>query len=148
MERLAGLGLSRRPAVGTRLVVKPKKELGQHWLHDIETLYSIAETANVTDKDFILEVGPGLGTLTEVLLSQGAHVTAVEYDKVLYEKLRNDATNLFGPDSAQLNLVHEDILKFDLTKMPNDYKVVANIPYYLTSNLVRVLSETPNPPAS
>lgn len=136
---------------GQRLVlnmVKAKKELGQHWLHDDETLEAICEIAHVNEQDIVLEVGPGLGTLTEVLLSHGATVTAVEFDKELYENLKTDAEKLYSSDAQRLSVVNQDILKFDLTKLPKGYKVVANIPYYLTSNLVRVFSETSNPPKS
>ena len=58
----------------------PKKSLGQHWLHDTSSLVAMAEAAEVQSGDTVLEVGPGLGTLTEVLLARGAHVTAVEFD--------------------------------------------------------------------
>jgi 16S rRNA (adenine1518-N6/adenine1519-N6)-dimethyltransferase len=118
----------------------PKKSLGQHWLHDAASLQAMCEAANVTSSDTVLEIGPGLGTLTELLVRQAKAVVAVEFDPQLAEQLpsRVSATNL--------EVVNEDILSFDLTSMPADFKVVANIPYYLTSNLVRVLSESPNQP--
>jgi 16S rRNA (adenine1518-N6/adenine1519-N6)-dimethyltransferase len=124
--------------------MKPKKQLGQHWLHDEYSLESMAEMAPITEDDFVLEVGPGLGTLTEVLLNRGSKVLAVEYDRELYEALCRSS---FAKDD-NLEIIHNDILKVDLTQLPENYKVVANIPYYLTSNLVRVLSESTNPPAS
>lgn len=124
--------------------VIPKKSLGQHWLYDADTLEHIVDCANVRAGDYVLEVGPGLGTLTERLLHRGARVTAVEFDHDLAEKLR---TRNFGslPAEASLTIVESDILQFDLRQMPAGYKVVANIPYYLTSNLIRVLSESGNP---
>lgn len=122
--------------------MKPKKKLGQHWLHDQTSLMAMADIAKVGEGDVVLEIGPGLGTLTKVLLERGAKVVAVEYDRELYERL----TEEWSDDNLQL--VHSDILRFDLTKLPTDYKVVANIPYYLTSNLVRVLSESSNSPKS
>ncbi|MDC6625438.1 hypothetical protein OEZ82_25755, partial [Leclercia adecarboxylata] len=83
--------------------------------------------------------GPGLGTLTKKLLERGAIVTAVEFDHDL-------AIGLPGRvQHANLSIVEQDILKFDLTKLPAGYKVVANIPYYLTSKLLRVLCESTNP---
>ena len=129
-------------------MITPKKALGQHWLHDTETLYQIAEIAKINPGDHILEIGPGLGTLTEVLLSYEAHVVAVEYDTTLFESMKSEAKKLFRSDAERLTMVNQDILKFDLTKLPSNYKVVANIPYYLTSNLIRVLSESTNPPLS
>ncbi len=126
--------------------INPKKSLGQHWLRDETSLISMVELAEVGDADEVVEVGPGLGTLTAKLLSAGAYVTAVEYDSELYNKLHKEKQHLFGDKSANIELVNQDILSFRFDKMPKDYKVVANIPYYLTSNLIRVLSETNNQP--
>jgi 16S rRNA (adenine1518-N6/adenine1519-N6)-dimethyltransferase len=119
----------------------PKKSLGQHWLHDESTLRAIVDAAGVSAGDHVLEIGPGLGTLTRQLLARAAQVTAVEFDETL-------ATNLgreIGSPKDNLTVVQSDILRFDLTSLPARYKVVANIPYYLTSNLIRVLSESSNP---
>lgn len=118
-----------------------KKSLGQHWLTDPDTLQAMCDAAAVAKDDTILEIGPGLGTLTELLVAQAAQVVAVEFDAHLARELphRVPATNL--------RVVAEDILTFDLTSLPAGYKVVANIPYYLTSNLIRVLSESANPPS-
>jgi len=122
----------------------PKKSLGQHWLNDAPTLDHIVDCAAVEAGDRVLEIGPGLGSLTERLLHRGAIVTAVEFDHDLAVRLR---TRNFGslPAGASLTIVESDILQFDLRQMPAGYKVVANIPYYLTSNLIRVLSESGNP---
>jgi 16S rRNA (adenine1518-N6/adenine1519-N6)-dimethyltransferase len=118
----------------------PNKSLGQHWLHDQTVLEDIVGSADITADDVVLEIGPGLGTLTAVLVGQAKRVVAVEFDHTLavYLLTRVKADNL--------QIVESDILKFDLTTLPAHYKVVANIPYYLTSNLIRVLSETSNPP--
>lgn len=114
--------------------------MGQHWLSDPVTLEAIAELSEIRRTDTVLEIGPGLGTLTHYLVRQAAHVVAVEFD----EKL---ATRLPAKIGAKnLEVIREDILKFDLTGLPTHYKVVANIPYYLTSNLLRTLSESSNPP--
>jgi 16S rRNA (adenine1518-N6/adenine1519-N6)-dimethyltransferase len=123
----------------------PKKSLGQHWLHDDATLEAICASAGVEEGDRVLEVGPGLGTLTSKLLARGAHVTAVEFDHDLaanLEKHLNEAASLDPAEAERLTVVESDILKFDLRSMPEGYKVVANIPYYLTSNLIRVLTES------
>ena len=128
--------------------VKPRKSLGQHWLHNEATLESICDSADVQVGDTVLEVGPGLGTLTRRLLARGANVTAVEFDHVLAQNL----SKLLWEDSPLktevkelLTVVESDILQFNLQQFPERYKVVANIPYYLTSNLIRVLCESPNP---
>lgn len=119
-----------------------KKSLGQHWLNDPPTLDAIVEAANLADSDTVLEVGPGPGTLTERLTKQVAQVVAVEFDRRLAEDLtsRVKATNL--------QVINQDILSFNLSTLPHGYKVVANIPYYLTSALLRLLAESPNPPST
>lgn len=119
-----------------------KKSLGQHWLDDAASLEAICQAADIQPDDTILEIGPGHGTLTELLVQKAKWVIAVEFDKKL-------AADLPGRVKASnLEVIEQDILSFDLTSLPQDYKIVANIPYYLTSNLIRVISETPNPPAS
>lgn len=118
-----------------------KKSLGQHWLTDFATLSAICDAANLRDDDAVLEIGPGVGTLTELLCERAGRVVAVEFDQKLAAELPRRI-----PES-NLEVVHQDILSFDLTSLPPNYKVVANIPYYLTSNLVRVLSESTNQPA-
>lgn len=125
----------------------PKKSLGQHWLFDVDSLNAMAEAAEVNSGDAVLEVGPGLGTLTEVLLNHGANVTAVEVDKDLYENLISKSSQLSGQYKSHLTVINEDILQFDLSSLPKNYKVCANIPYYLTSNLIRRMLECNNPPS-
>ncbi|HVA11326.1 MAG TPA: 16S rRNA (adenine(1518)-N(6)/adenine(1519)-N(6))-dimethyltransferase RsmA [Candidatus Dormibacteraeota bacterium] len=119
-----------------------KKSLGQHWLHDQASLEAMCTAAEVSQNDTVLEIGPGLGTLTDLLTKRVGHVIAVELDKIL-------AANLPGKLKApNLEVVNADILSFDFTSLPPGYKVVANIPYYLTGHLLRTLSETANPPHS
>ncbi|HVI60708.1 MAG TPA: 16S rRNA (adenine(1518)-N(6)/adenine(1519)-N(6))-dimethyltransferase RsmA [Candidatus Saccharimonadales bacterium] len=119
-----------------------KKSLGQHWLRDTASLEAICDAADVQADDCVLEIGPGLGTLTEVLVRRAGQVIAVEFDEKLARQLPERVT------ADNLEVVRQDILGFDLTSLPPDYKLVANIPYYLTSNLIRVISETPNRPVS
>lgn len=121
---------------------KPKKSLGQHWLFDEHILDSIVETAEVKLGDKVLEVGPGLGTLTKKLLKTGAEIYAVEKDESLAFELQKQFKQ------SKFRLYSEDILQFDLTTLPQGYKVVANIPYYLTSHLLRNLTESNNFPGS
>ena len=127
--------------------VIPKKSLGQHWLYDDVTLESICDSAGVEAGDAVLEVGPGLGTLTRKLLQRGAVVTAVEFDSHLAQTLPTQCWEDSPPKTenpGKLTVVEADILQFNLQQLPWGYKVVANIPYYLTSNLIRVLCESPN----
>jgi 16S rRNA (adenine1518-N6/adenine1519-N6)-dimethyltransferase len=115
------------------------KSLGQHWLTDIYSLESMIEAVDLKDIDNVLEVGPGLGSLTKILVTKAKHVTTVEFDRELIANLQQSIK------SPNLTIVNQDILKFDLTSLPKDYKVIANIPYYLTSKLFRILSESSNP---
>ncbi len=117
-----------------------KKSLGQHWLNDQATLEDICDAAALDGTDTVLEIGPGPGSLTKLLVQEAQKVVAVEFDERFAKAL------LSNVHADNLEVTHQDILKFDLTNLPKDYKVVANIPYYLTSNLLRVLSESTNPP--
>lgn len=116
-----------------------KKSLGQHWLSDETTLNEMVAAADIQPGDTVLEIGPGPGTLTAKLVKNAKQVVAVEFDEQLARDLpaRVSAPNL--------QIVNQDILQFDLTSLPPNYKVAANIPYYLTSNLLRVLCESSNP---
>jgi 16S rRNA (adenine1518-N6/adenine1519-N6)-dimethyltransferase len=118
----------------------PKKSLGQHWLNDEPSLQALCTAAHVQSTDTILEIGPGLGSLTKLLVKQAESVIAVEFDTHLASQL------LARVPADNLRVIGQDILDFDFTSLPPDYKVVANIPYYLTSHLIRVISETPNQP--
>lgn len=118
----------------------PKKSLGQHWLKHRGILGRIAEIANITSLDTVLEIGPGLGTLTSELLRRAEKVVAVELDQELADKLPGQFPG------TTLQVVNEDILKFDLGKLPKHYIVVANVPYYITSKIVQLLMTAGNKP--
>jgi 16S rRNA (adenine1518-N6/adenine1519-N6)-dimethyltransferase len=136
------MDLSRVEDVRTALKlagIKPNKGLGQHFLVDRASLQAIMDAATATQDDTVLEIGPGLGVMTRPLTRLAGHVVAVETDHVLAELLRRDAP-------ANLEVVEQDILQFDLSSLPRGYKVIANIPYYLTSKIFRLLIESPNPP--
>ncbi len=120
--------------------IRPNKGLGQHFLVDKPSLEAIMDAAYVTKTDTVLEIGPGLGVMTRPLTVLAAQVVAVETDRILAEILRRDAP-------ANLQIVEEDILTFDVTSLPAGYKAIANIPYYLTSKIFRLLIESPNPPS-
>jgi len=119
----------------------PKKSLGQHWLRDREVLAHIADCADLTDTDTVLEIGPGLGTLTSELLRRSKRVVAVEFDEELARKL---PAQFPGKD---LRVIQSDILAFDLSQLPAGYKVVANVPYYITSKIVQLLVTAENKPS-
>jgi len=121
---------------------KPKKELGQHWLHDQSILETICDAASISADDYIVEIGPGLGTLTQTLLNHGVKVHAIEFDHDLALSLPNRIKS----NIENLEISEADIMRFDFTSLPKEYKIVANIPYYLTSGLLRLISETSNPP--
>ncbi len=119
----------------------PKKSLGQHWLHDRDVLAHIADCADVQETDTVLEIGPGLGTLTSELLRRSEKVIAVEFDEDLARKLPGQFPG------KNLEVIQSDILSFDLSQLPAGYKVVANVPYYITSKIVQLLMTAENKPS-
>lgn len=122
--------------------VQPKKELGQHWLDDEADLAAIVATAELSPEDTVLEIGPGLGALTKHLVATTARLVAVEADAALFKRLTKQS------EFADVEFRQADIRRFDLSELPEGYKVVANIPYYLTSWLLQHLLEAENPPSS
>ena len=118
----------------------PKKSLGQHWLKDRDILAGIADAGDISKDDTVLEIGPGLGTLTSELLRRAEKVVAVELDPDLARKLPGQFPG------TSLEVVNEDILTFDLRKLPENYVVVANVPYYITSKIVQLLTTSVNKP--
>jgi 16S rRNA (adenine1518-N6/adenine1519-N6)-dimethyltransferase len=121
-------------------MVSPNKSLGQHWLKDRDVLAHIADCAELSQDDTVLEIGPGLGTLTSELLRRSKKLVAVEFDPELARKL---PAQFPGKD---LTVFNEDILSFDLSTLPVDYAVVANVPYYITSKIVQMLMTATNKP--
>lgn len=117
------------------------KSLGQHWLHDRFVLSHIADCADIQPGDTVLEIGPGLGTLTSELLRRADKVIAVEFDAELARKLPAQFPG------KNLEVIHQDILSFGLSQLPVGYKVVANVPYYITSKIVQLLMTADNKPA-
>ena len=120
------------------LGIAPKKGLSQNFLIDGNILNKIATTAKLEPGDVVVEIGPGPGSLTEQLLSKGAHVLAVEKDNVLAEALHRFRT----PDN-HLDVHNDDILTFPLEesllpllKDNKKAKVIANLPYHLTTPIV------------
>lgn len=124
--------------------VKPSKRLGQNFLIDKNVLKKIIRTANLSPEDVVLEVGPGLGILTQELAKGAKQVIAVEKDKRMCEIL---AEVLNAGNVRNVRIVNQDILKFDpYTLCPKSYTLIANLPYYLTTPAIRKFLETKNPP--
>lgn len=127
------------------MTFKTKKSLGQNFLKSKEVISLIIETGEVKPGDNILEIGPGEGVLTEELLKKGCRVVAVEKDS----RLISDLTNKFFREieSEKIKIVEEDILKFDTSLLPKKFKLIANIPYYITGKILRIFLETENKPS-
>jgi 16S rRNA (adenine1518-N6/adenine1519-N6)-dimethyltransferase len=121
---------------------QPKKSLGQHWLYDQDSLQAMIEAADINSEDIVLEIGPGLGTLTKLLVKEAKEVYAIELDEKLAASLPKKVP------ANNLTVIQGDILRLNFSDLPKGYKVVANIPYYISSHLIRVLSEAANPPST
>ena len=121
--------------------LRASKRLGQNFLVDRSVVQGIVEAAELSPEDMILEIGPGIGTLTQGLAETGARVVAVELDKKLPAVL---AETLKGYDNVQI--VPGDILKLDIPEIlglraGERFKVVANLPYYITTPIIMTLLE-------
>ena len=119
-----------------------KKSLGQNFLTDEEVLSDIVNAADITEEDFVLEIGPGLGVLTYELAKRAARVVAVELDRDIIELLSENIA-----DCDNVEIINKDILKVDLEELSREYfdgkpfKVIANLPYYITTPIVMKLLE-------
>lgn len=123
--------------------IKPSKRLGQNFLVDKRVLEKIIEVASPSSKDLILEVGPGLGMLTVELARRVKKVIAVEKDKVLSQTLK-DILRFKGINNVEV--MNKDILKISDKILNYDYKIVANLPYYITSPFIRKFLEAEHKP--
>ena len=130
-------------------MIKAKKSLGQNFLKDDAVLQRIIESANLSKNDVVIEIGPGQGVLTELLAQKCKKVIAIELDDRLIEMLRNKLRN-----KENVEIIHNDILKINLPELVSKYeiqdtryKTVANIPYYITAPIIRLLLETKIPPS-
>lgn len=133
--------LSEIPGLLREIGVSPVRSLGQNFLHDRNLARWIVDQANLTADDYIIEVGPGLGALTELALAKGACVLAIEKDKRLAQFLREKFAN------QNLEIVHGDALEFDcriLYAQPR-VKFLGNLPYYISSQLLIKFLEYPSP---
>lgn len=123
--------------------MKPKKYLGQNFLKSKIIANQIIQAANVQKNDVVLEVGPGRGILTEILVQKAKKIIAIEKDKELADFLMDKFKNL-----KNLSIIHDDILKFQVSGFRlQAYKIVANIPYYITSHFLRKFLESEYQPS-
>lgn len=125
-----------------RFDIKMSKKLGQNFLIKRGIVDEIVHVAELTPGEPVLEVGPGIGTLTQGLAQSGADVTAIELDRRLLEVLD---TTLASYDNVRI--VHGDVLKLDVPSIMNHkpFKVVANLPYYITTPIIMSLLESKLP---
>jgi 16S rRNA (adenine1518-N6/adenine1519-N6)-dimethyltransferase len=122
--------------------LKPKDYMGQNFLIDEQVLSEIINVADLKSSDTVLEVGPGLGILTGELVKKVKQVWGIEKDSKLVGVLKNEFAG-----QKNLKIINEDILRFHVAReILSPYKVVANIPYYLTSKLLQFFLEQPNLP--
>ncbi len=145
--------LSQAKALLHRYDLKAQKRLGQHFLIDEDILASIVAAAGLTSRDIVIEVGPGLGVLTRRLAEAGARVLAVELDARLVELLKKELASF-----SNVEIIHADILKLSPRQLLEgystsaepvpDYKVVANLPYYISSPVLRHFLQDSLKPAS
>ena len=109
---------------------RTKKRLGQNFLTDPNAIQAILDDANISKEDTVIEIGPGVGFVTEELVKHAKKVIAIELDEDAIKELRKS-------DCDNLEIIHQDILKTDLSSLcEGKVKVVANIPYYITSPII------------
>ena len=119
--------------------IKARKDLGQHWLVDPDVVKSII--GEIDRPDEVVEVGPGPGVLTPMLAGKAAHVTAVELDEAMIRLLRANTATV-----SNLDIRQGDVLAIDPATYPAPYEVVGNVPYYITSAILRHFLETEHGP--
>ncbi len=126
-----------------QLGFKPRKQLGQNFLHDEDVLARIVQAAELEPGDRLLEVGPGLGSLTRLLAAQATSLLAVELDGDLAAILQRELAA-----HENLTVINANVLDFDLCRhfQPHAYKMLGNLPYYVTSPILRHFLDSPCPP--
>lgn len=126
--------------------MRAKKSLGQNFLMHAQTAQRIVQAAGVGKGDTVLEIGPGTGMLTRTLLEAANHVIAIEKDDELIPTL----SDTFSQEIAEnrLTLIHGDALTFDTKSIAGPYRLVANIPYYITGEIIRTYLTAPHKPES
>lgn len=141
----------RTQAIINRYFVRAKKNLGQNFLVDLDAIQGIVQAADIHEGDQVIEIGPGIGSLTEQLLLSGAKVAAYEVDEALPEILHNELPAKIKGVLLKdcFMLIMKDILKADFDHDFADFfdlerpvKVVANLPYYITTPIIFFLNQT------
>ncbi|BDR61006.1 16S rRNA (adenine(1518)-N(6)/adenine(1519)-N(6))-dimethyltransferase RsmA [Lactobacillus xylocopicola] len=141
----------RTQAIINQYFVRAKKNLGQNFLVDLDAIRAIVNAAEVEPGDQVIEIGPGIGSLTEQLLLAGAKVFAYEIDEDLPTILEHELPNKINgiPCAERFKLILKDILKADFDQDLSDFfdmtrpvKVVANLPYYITTPIIFFLGNT------
>ena len=125
--------------------IRPSRSKGQNFLINEKIYDEIVEAAGINSEDTVLEVGPGLGFLTAKLAKAAKNVVAVELDDKLANFLQ---IGLDSNDVENVTIVNQDVLKFNPTDLPKGYKVVANLPYNITSIFLRTFLNQKNRPQS
>ena len=133
---MEGLKVSARVSYSL-INMRPGAKLGQHFLRSQKTLTQIIAAADLKRKDVVLEIGPGKGILTKELLLHADKVIAIEKDTLLVEGLRSQFQEEI--EQGKLILIEQDVRDFNISNsnLPLDYKLIANIPYYITGELLR-----------
>lgn len=121
-----------------RIGAKPKKGLSQNFLIDPNITRKIVQTADIQPGDKVLEIGPGPGALTAMLLEAGAHVVCIEKDNLLAKELLR-----FQTADQRLTVFHEDVLEFPFSRLNGPLKVVANLPYHITTPIIERVFSNP-----
>jgi len=128
----------------TKYNIQPKKRLGQSFLIDKNILEKIINAANLSKNDIVLEIGPGLGSLTKELAKRVKRVIAIEKDKVMARVLEK---TLKENKINNVEIINKDILKIpNYELLITNYKLIANLPYYITSPVIRKFLEAENRP--
>lgn len=117
-------------------MIRPKKHLGQNFLYDPSILRKIVQSANISDEDTVVEIGSGPGRLTKILAEKARRVIGIEVDRELYEKLKIELDGY-----KNVELVYGNALGYPYEDLP-EFKVVANIPYYITTPIIFRLIES------
>lgn len=141
---MAALGIPRNTIeIIKKYNIKFQKRFGQNFLIDTHVLEKIISASGVTKNDFVLEIGPGIGTMTQYLCESAREVLAVEIDSSLIPVL-SDTLSAYD----NVTIVNKDILKLDINRIVKEYnqntpiKVVANLPYYITTPIIMGLFES------